>query len=258
MFGRCLLFLFVVSMHPAWAQENLHFSVDRPGISDYPTIVAKGALQVESGFEYFQREDHRSIFLPTILLRSSVNKWLEWRFTNRFLRIDSIADNPDDKYYYFGAIDAKAIMFREKGIRPATSLLVGYSITPNTSRKLRGPLWGNYVLVLMENNLHDKVLFNYNAGITWNGHSSTTSTMYSFCFEVELSTQAAVFIEQSTFFNQGEKNDYWIDVGYTHLVAKHSQIDFSAGLNLNGGSHDFFFAVGYSTRFSFSDDTTTP
>ena len=59
--------------------------------------------------------------------------------------------------------------------------------------------------------------------------------MYSLTFEVELSTQHAVFVEQSTLFNQKEKNDHWVNMGYTHLAAKHSQIDFSCGMNLNGG-----------------------
>lgn len=235
------------------SQDNLHFSVDRPGISDYPTVVPKGCLQIESGIEYFQREDHRSIFLPTLLLRTAVTKGLEVRLTNRFLRIDSTVENPDDKHYYGAALDIKAILFREHGLIPATSLLVGYSITPETTRKLRGPIWGNYALLLMENNLHDKVLFNYNLGVAWNGYAGKVSEMYSLAFEVELTTKHAVFVEQSTLFNETEKNDYWVNVGYTHLAAKHSQIDFSCGMNLNGDEHDFFVAVGYSTRIVFKN-----
>lgn len=236
------------------AQDNLHFSVDRPGISDYPTIIPKGNLQIEAGLEYYQREDHRSIFLPTILLRTAITKGVEVRFTNRLVRVDSAVDNPDDKLYYFGALDVKALLIRERGWIPAISALVGYSITPETTRKLKGPIWGNYALLLLENNLQDKVLFNYNFGITWNGYSSSVSTMYSFCFEIELSPRAAVFIEQSTFFHEVEKNDNWINAGYTHLIARHSQIDFSAGTNMNRGEQDFFVALGYSTRLRFNKE----
>jgi hypothetical protein len=232
--------------------DNLHFSVDRPGISDYPTIVPKGWLQLETGLEYYQREAYRSVFMPTLLMRTALTRGIEVRMINRLLRVDSTKENPDDKHYYFGAVELKAVLIRERGWLPATSVLAGYSITPETTKKLRGPIWGNYALLLFENNLHDKVLFNYNAGITWNGYEGKTSTMYSFAFEIELSTQQAVFIEQSTFFNHpGEKNDYWLNAGYTHLEAKHSQIDFSMGYNLNGGADDFFFAIGYSTRIQF-------
>lgn len=236
------------------SSDNLHFSVDRPGISDYPTIVPKGWLQLETGVEYYQRENYRSISLPTVLVRTAITKGIEVRMINRYLRIDSLKENPDDKHHYFGAAEVKAVLIRERGWLPATSLLVGYSITPETTKKLRRPIWGDYVVLLFENNLHDRVLFNYNAGLAWNGYEGSTSTMYSFTFEVELSTQHAVFIEQSTFFNEGAKNDYWFDAGYTHLAAKHSQIDFSVGVDLNGDADDFFVAVGYSTRIQFKKE----
>jgi hypothetical protein len=236
------------------SSDNLHFSVDRPGISDYPTIVPKGWLQLETGVEYYQREDFRSIAMPSLLLRTAVTKGIEVRMINRYLRIDSLKENPDDKHHYFGALEIKAAIVREKGWLPATSLLAGFSITPEATKKLRGPIWGDYALLLFENNLHDKVLFNYNAGIIWNGSEGSMSTMYSFAFEIELSTQHAVFVEQSTFFNPGSKNDYWFDAGYTHLAAKHSQIDFSVGVDLNGDADDFFVAVGYSTRIQFKKE----
>ena len=67
-----LIFSCVLTVH---GQDNLHFSVDRPGISDYPTIVPTGYLQIESGLEYYQREDHRALFLPTLLLRTAIIVW---------------------------------------------------------------------------------------------------------------------------------------------------------------------------------------
>ncbi len=232
--------------------DSLHFSVDRPGISDYPTIVPKSVLQLEMGMEYYQREDHRSIFLPTLMLRTAITKGVEVRMTNRFLRVDS-AMNPSEKdYYYYGAIDVKARLLRERGPRPATSLLVGYGITPETSRIVNGALWGNYVLLLMENTLSEKFLLNYNIGVFWDGHGSSLSEMYSLCLEMELGHPASVFIEQSTLFNPNQKNDYWVDAGYTHLLARHSQVDISLGTNLNGDAHDYFVAIGYSTRIPFT------
>ena len=74
-----LIFSCVLTVH---GQDNLHFSVDRPGISDYPTIVPTGYLQIESGLEYYQREDHRALFLPTLLLRTAITKGLEVRLTS--------------------------------------------------------------------------------------------------------------------------------------------------------------------------------
>lgn len=234
--------------------DNLHFSVDRPGISDYPTIVPKGNLQIETGLEYFQREDHRSMLLPQIMLRTAVSKRLEFRVTNRFIRIDSSDVQDHDKHYYNLTLDAKFLLFQEKGVLPATSVLAGYTFTPPMSRALRGPIWGDHLLLLMENNLHDKVLFNYNVGVIWNGYDGKLASMYSFSFEIELSTQHAVFVEQSTLFNTGEKNDHWVVLGYTHLAARHSQIDFSTAMDFNGGPSDYFFAIGYSTRIPFKKE----
>ncbi len=236
------------------SDDSLHFSVDRPGISDYPTIVPKGVLQLETGIEYCQREDHRAIFLPTVMLRTAITKGVEVRMTNRFLSVDS-ASNPSEKeHYYYGAIDVKAKLLRERGSRPATSLLVGYGITPETSRIVNGALWGNYVLLLMENTLSENFLLNYNVGVFWDGHGSQLSEMYSLCLEMELGHPASVFIEQSTLFNPNHKNDYWVDAGYTHLLARHSQVDISLGTNLNGDAHDFFIALGYSTRIPFKKE----
>ncbi len=239
----------------ARAQENLHFSVDRPGISDYPTIVPKGWLQVETGIEWYQRDNHRSLLLPTMLFRTAITKRIEARVTNRLLRIDSANEATNhDHYYYYGSAEIKALIIREKGLRPATAVMAGYSFTPASTRSLRAPIWGNSLMLLMENNLHDQVLFNYNVGYIWNGSSGEASTMYSFAFEVELNTKAAVFIEQSSYYNHGEKDDHWINFGYTHLEAKHSQFDFSMGLDFNGGIQDYFIAVGYSTRIAMRKD----
>jgi hypothetical protein len=234
--------------------DSLHFSVDRPGISDYPTIVPKGVLQLESGMEYYQREDHRSIFLPTLMLRTAITKGVEVRMTNRLLLVDSTANSSEREHYYYGSIDLKAKLLRERGARPATSLLVGYGITPENNRIVNGALWGNYVLVLMENTLSDKFLLNYNVGVFWDGHGSSLSEMYSLCLEMELGHPASVFIEQSTLFNPNHKNDYWVDAGYTHLLARHSQVDISVGTNLNGDADDYFVAIGYSTRIPFKKD----
>lgn len=234
--------------------DSLHFSVDRPGISDYPTIVPKGVLQLESGMEYFQREDHRSIFLPTLMLRTAITKGVEVRMTNRFLLIDSAVSAPEREYYYYGAIDVKAKLLQERGARPATALLVGYDITPENNRFVNGPLWGNYALLLMENTLSEKFVLNYNVGVFWDGHDSSLSKMYSLCLEMELGLSASVFIEQSTLFNPNHKNDYWVDGGYTHLLSRHGQVDISLGTNLNGDAHDYFIAVGYSTRIHFKNE----
>ena len=247
-----LVFLLLIEVTPSvFAQENLHFSVDRPGISDYPTIVPKGWLQLETGLEWYQHDDHRSLLLPTMLVRTAISKRIEVRMTNRFLRVDSVHEaNPHDTYFYYGSAEIKALLIREKGLRPATAVMAGYSLTPATVQALKGLLWGNNIMLLMENNLHDQVIFNYNIGYIWNGYSGKSSAMYSFTFEIELSTVASIFIEQSSFYNHGEKDDHWINLGYTHLEAKHSQFDFSMGLSFNGGSQDYFFAVGYSTRIA--------
>lgn len=244
----CLMLIVATNAH---SQENLHFTVDRPGISDYPTLVPKGFLQIETGFEYFKRENEQSFFLPTMLLRSSVSSWLELRLTNRYILVDSTGSTKERNNYYYGALEAKVKLIKEKGVIPATALLAGYSITPRTSHELRGPIWGNHLLLLLENNLHDKVLFNYNFGWIWNGYSGTQSALLSFAFEIELSTQHAVFVEHGTFLNEGEENDYWFDLGYTHLAAKHSQFDISFGLNLNHRSPDYFVQIGYSTRLGY-------
>lgn len=232
---------------------KLPFSVDRPGISDYPTITPRGYLQVEAGIAFYQREHHRTMFLPNLMLRSALSSWLEVRLVSRFLRIDSTKENPDDKFYYFGALEAKVLLFREQGWKPATSLLAGYSITPNTSNKLRGPLWGNYALFLFENDLGDKWVLNYNAGVLWNGYSSRSSLMYSFTTEYEISAQDGIFVEQSTFFNGSQRNDHWINVGYTYTEENQCQLDFSMGININGEEPDYFFSAGYSTRFSYGN-----
>jgi hypothetical protein len=231
--------------------EKFPFSVDRPGISDYPTITPMGQLQVEAGIEYYQREHHRTIFLPNVMLRSALSSWLEVRLVNRFLRIDSAKENPDDKFYYFGAIEAKVLLSRERGWKPAVSLLGGYSITPNSSSKLRGPLWGNYALLLFQNDLGNKWILNYNSGALWNGYSSRYSFMYSISMEYEISDRHGVFAEQSTFFNGSEKNNHWFNVGYTYTDSSPFQIDFSMGINLNGEEPDYFFSAGYSTRFGY-------
>ena len=231
-------------------QENLHFSVDRPVIADLPTTVPVCSLQIESGLEYYKRENFETYFLPTMLLRTGITKDIEARVTTRYLRVDSSNDAHGTKSDVGFSADIKAKFIHEKGFLPSAAIVGGYNFASVVTPQLRHPLEGFYSFLLMEDNLHDKVIFNYNVGIIWGG-TATPTTMYAFCFEIELHQNASVFIEQSSFYNSGEKDDHWLNFGYTHLVAKHSQMDFSVGRNFNGGDAEYFIALGYSTRLSF-------
>jgi hypothetical protein len=44
-------FVVAVASNGRSQSDNLHFSIDRPGISDFPTITPKGHLQLEMGHD---------------------------------------------------------------------------------------------------------------------------------------------------------------------------------------------------------------
>ena len=122
-----LLFLACfLALNLAYAQENLHFSVDRPGIADLPSTVPVGYLQMETGIEYYRRENYGTLFLPTMLLRSGITKDIEARLTARYLRIDSLKDGIPAVHEVGLGFDVKAKFIHEKGFLPSAAFVVEY------------------------------------------------------------------------------------------------------------------------------------
>jgi hypothetical protein len=237
-------------------EQNLHFSVDRPGIADLPTTVPAKHLQVETGLEYYRREHTSTYYLPTALLRYGIGRNTEVRVIPRFQRLDSLRTRESKPQWGMNqlSIAFKTVLFKEKGFLPATSLVTDVSIPGLGSKAFTDNAVGRSIYLLMENNLSERFLLNYNIGMIWNGSPTRLSEMYAICLEIELdNNRSAVFIEQSTTFNDEMKNDYWVDVGVTHLLSPTLQADFSLGADFNRGPFDYFIAMGLSKRFSLAD-----
>jgi hypothetical protein len=99
----------------------------------------------------------------------------------------------------------------------------------------------------LANNLTQKLSLSYNVGIQSGDNDRDMMCYYTFAIGYLLNKDFAAFIEQYSFFPEGEADHRW-DGGFTFKATRLVQLDLSAGIGLNKRAPDFFVGTGISFR----------
>ncbi len=252
------LALGVALLAAAAAAEPL--STDRPGQSNSPTVVAPGSIQLEGGLT-FERETNsgdpntNTLIVPSALLRVGVLSFLEARvFADGFIYEDRKHDN-DRSSGSDLTLAARARLFDQKGIRPATALDFDLSI-PTGSDAVTSDGVDPSGTILLDWNLSERfgALVNLGLGSTSLGKGDSRRAFQvepTFSLNTSITERAGAFIEYyATISDEGVADEHGLDGGFTWLVNDDLQLDLSAGAGLNHAAPDFYVAMGASWRFS--------
>lgn len=228
------------------AQDQLNeLTVDRPGIAEAPFTVAPRTFQLETGFDYYKRTDGEIYFLPVSLLRTGLSKNTELRISVK--NIQDKTSSQKLKGFSPLTVGIKTHIIEQQGWIPETDILVDL-IIPLSNSDLQPADLGHDVLLLFQNDLSPKTAINYNIGLIWDGFSDEELFTASFCFNYLPSDKVGLFIEYFDFLRSQGAKEHGLDGGFTFLLHRLIQADFSAGISWVSGNANHFVSSGISFR----------
>lgn len=233
---------------------------DRPGEADPPTILPKGAIQLEGGVK-FERDTGRddpdtgTLTVPELTVRIGLIDWLELR-----LEVDGLLyefrDGASNRALGSDmALGAKLGGIDQRGVLPETSLLAGVSLPVGsdsaTSDGFDPILDGLYQWQLTQ---EASLVVNTRFSAPTQG-SDDHRRIFEFGPQTSLDWQITptigAFVEYfGAIKTRGVADEHSLDGGFTLLIARRRlQLDLSAGGGLNDAAPDWFVSAGLSIRF---------
>jgi hypothetical protein len=234
-------------------------STDRPGQSSFPDVVAPGTVQLEGDFS-FERETDGSdpntntISVPGSLLRVGVLSFLEVRMSADGFVFEERAGDNDRSSGSDLTIGSRALLFDQKGVRPATALDFDLSL-PTGSDAVTSDGVDPRGALLFGWDLNERLVLYANIGLasTSLGKGDSRRAFQaepSVSLSASISERANVFFEYyAAFIDRGVGDEHSIDGGFSWLIGDNLQLDVSAGAGLNDAAPDFFVSAGAAWRF---------
>jgi hypothetical protein len=247
-FGLAALLLLIASV--ATAQTPDLINADRPGLADAAALVGKGALQIETGLQWEQREDEDAFFLPT-LLRVGLTRRIEARIEGNTLSSSLSANR------------------RRTGLAPISfgakvGILLADDDTPGVGVIARVfPKWGTNgfaanhtsgdIRLAVDWNISEHWSLNPNAGVAWSDGELGSFATGTYALTIGYAPHPAVSLFVDTFLLSREREDgsasnVW-DGGVAYIPRQNWQFDVSAGTRTLGDTAArVFVAIGFAYR----------
>lgn len=234
-------------------------AADRPGLSNAPSVVAPGAIQLEGGF-LFEREtdggdpNTNTITVPEALLRVGLLSFLEIRVSADGFVFEERDGEKDRSSGNDLTLGSRVRLFDQKGIRPATALDFNLSL-PTGSNAVTSDGVDPSGIFIFEWSLSERLMLDANLGLAsvslGKGSSHRSFEIApSLSLSASMGERGSVFIEYySALADQGVDDEHSFDGGFAWLVGDDLQLDISAGAGLNKAAPDFFGSAGATWRF---------
>ncbi len=226
------LFLCVISF-----VSLAQISTDRPSVSFGSTVVSKGSLQFETGFQIDGAGGETNTIYNTPLLRYGLNENFEFRASTNLIEGSEVSFTPL-------TLGFKSRLTDEKGILPELSFL-GQIALPGGGNEFKSESVVPSFRVIANHTLSDNWSLGYNWGMDWTENVSGVTNAYTLILGTSFSDKVSWFVELYGFITDDD-NDLGIDSGLTYLLSDQLQLDVFGGVGLTEGLPDWFTGAGIS------------
>ena len=218
---------------------------DRPGLSEPPIVIDKGAFHFEYGFNW-TRIDYTNKYddldYISTLFRYGLLEFAELRATFDF----SGARYNQIKYDGISgvSIGTKVRFFERSGWMPETGIIAHFDL-PVGSSKYRPEKVSPNLLLVFENSLSDDYIVNYNFGAALD--DGDWGYNYSFSVEGEVFDDTEITLGYYSEVMSGMKPLILGEFAIAYFISESFGVDISGAISLKK-SHDFaFVSIGFST-----------
>lgn len=228
---------------------------DRPDVTESPTTVPKGYLQIETGsfFEAFEEnniEVERTVF-NTTLLRYGIFENLELRVGWNIERITTrnlgVAIAPSLNGFSPLALGFKVAITDEKGVLPEIGLLGSAALPFLASTDFKPETTGIDLVFAFGHTLSDTSSLSYNLGASIGDGIPEISYVYSIAYGLSFTDYLGIYAELYGDFPENSRANHFWDAGITLLVFDNLQLDATVGTSITGGQ-DILVSAGASFR----------
>lgn len=235
-------------MLPAQAQEEREeLNTDRPDNSQGPSVISRGYVQLEAGYNYQKLNTNiRTYAYPTALVRIGLLQGVELRLQGAVK--DSVIENGSTRHIKgWGplSVGTKIRLWEESGWRPEAGISAMLAL-PIASEVFKPdhpePQFG----VAFSNALSDKMDLTYTVGYGWTKGSPVRT--YGANITRQFFDKLTLYLE---VFGSKEKNEtagHQADVGLLYLLLPNLQVDVAAGRRLNKEAPQHFITTGLAFR----------
>jgi hypothetical protein len=233
------------------AEETEHVEPDCPGMGTSTTVLDKGHIQWETGFDVEHVLGSHLISLPATSLRFGVDKFAEVRldYEGVLVASDHPDDNPDthDAHLYspshlylgskiklWGGSETKKLKWI-----PKMSLLAEIGLPLTTDMAKWMPIAGDIDL-LFENEITNWFSIGYDFGAHWLEWAPMPDFFASLALNFDPTDKLGFFIENYNYFDFDVDKEFfgystaymvYLNFGVTYLVHPRVQLDLHAGFN---------------------------
>jgi hypothetical protein len=235
------------------AQEKIE--TDRPDQTESAYLTPKKYFQFEFGVN-MEKEKSNGIknttyVLPTGLLKYGISDNVELRVEFQSTTTESLYNNIEESNTSFQPLEVglKTKLWEEKGCIPKTSLILHTSIPAIASHEFRKLKPAANFRFTCQNSLSDNWGLGYNAGMDWDGESTTPTYTYTLSPGFTINEKWAGYVEIYGYIKEQETPEHAVDGGIYFFPKKDIKLDFSTGFGLTKPATDFFVALGISFRW---------
>ncbi len=236
-------------------QERPELITDRPDATEAPSVVVRGALQIESGALFTSFEDDvlqtNTTTYNTTLLRFGLLENLELRLGWNFVEQRNKLSTAQEEFIQSGLspllLGMKVNITQEKGWLPTIGL-IGHLFLPFTASDDFKPQNTSVDFrFAFDHTLSDSSSIAYNLGAQWEADTPGAAYIYTLAYGYSLTDSFGLYAElYGDMPENNSANHYW-DAGLTYLVLPNLQLDATVGTSITEGQ-DVLVSAGFSYR----------
>ncbi|MGI9593621.1 MAG: transporter [Patiriisocius sp.] len=249
------LFMTLVFLPIFAQQERPELITDRPDATEAPSVVVRGALQIESGALFTSFEDDvlqtNTTTYNTTLLRFGVLENLElrlgWDFVEQRNKLSTAQEEVTQSGLSPLLLGMKVNITQEKGWLPTIGL-IGHLFLPFTASDDFKPQNTSVDFrFAFDHTLSDSSSIAYNLGAQWEADTPGATYIYTLAYGYSLTDSFGLYVElYGDMPENNSANHYW-DAGLTYLLLPNLQLDATVGTSITEGQ-DVLVSAGFSYR----------
>lgn len=224
-----------------FAQDEVAFTADRPGVGTGTGIVGKGKVMWEAGMAY-DYEDGGNTF-------TFCNSLFRYRLTSNWeMRLELNGLHTWDNNDHVTGLDAvnlatKVRLYEGEEAVPSIALLAGLTL-PVGSEAFRPSYIAPSLTLLADHDVTDRLNIAYNAGLEWDGETAAPTTFAALCLGYQVNDRLGAYIENYDYFAKGMKSQWNMDLGLNWMASRRVQLDVAGCFNLNHIKNSYGISFG--------------